>query len=70
MKGEQVMKQRLIIILSCLFVSVALMAQHKVTGTIVDSDGEPAIGASVIEKGNPKNGTVAAPRHLASPVRG
>lgn len=53
------MRQRLFIFLSCLFVSVAMMAQHKVTGTIVDSDGEPAIGASVIEKGNPKNGTVA-----------
>ena len=41
MKGEQVMKQRLIIILSCLFVSVALMAQHKVTGTIVDENRQP-----------------------------
>lgn len=53
------MKHRLITILCGLFVSAALMAQHKVTGTIVDADGEPAIGASVVEKGNPKNGAVA-----------
>ena len=30
----------------------------KVTGTIVDSAGEPLIGVSVVEKGNPKNGCV------------
>lgn len=43
-------------------VSPSLMAQavqqaKKVTGHIVDADG-PVIGASVVEKGNPKNGAV------------
>ena len=47
------MRQRFFIILSCLLVSAAMMAQHKVTGVILDPDGEPAIGASVIEKDKP-----------------
>ena len=35
----------------------AVQQAKKVTGHIVDADG-PVIGASVVEKGNPKNGTV------------
>lgn len=40
------------------FVCAQAMAQVKVTGTVIDSQGEPVIGASVVEKSNPGNGTV------------
>lgn len=36
----------------------ALMAQITATGTVLDSHNETVIGATVIEKGNPKNATV------------
>lgn len=36
----------------------SVLAQNVVKGTVLDSKNEPVIGASVIEKGNPKNGTV------------
>ena len=52
------MRHRLFIILSCLFVSVTMLAQHKITGVVLDSEGEPAIGASVLEKGTVGNGAV------------
>lgn len=37
---------------------VAMVAQVEVSGTVIDSHNEPVIGATVIEKGNPKNATV------------
>lgn len=36
----------------------SVFAQGVVKGTVLDTNNEPVIGASVIEKGNPKNGTV------------
>ena len=39
------------------FVSTTVMAQGKVSGTVVDASGEPIIGASVIVKGS-STGTV------------
>ncbi|MDY5352808.1 MAG: SusC/RagA family TonB-linked outer membrane protein, partial [Bacteroides pyogenes] len=42
----------------CLFVSITVMAQTKmVTGTVLDTNGEAVIGASVIEVGT-TNGTI------------
>lgn len=38
--------------------SVNQTGTKKVTGKVVDSKGEPIIGASVVEKGNSKNGTI------------
>ncbi|SEA20204.1 TonB-linked outer membrane protein, SusC/RagA family [Porphyromonadaceae bacterium KH3R12] len=38
--------------------SVQQPATRRVTGVITDAQGEPVIGATVIEKGNPANGTV------------
>ena len=35
-----------------------IKAQVEVSGTVIDSQNEPIIGATVIEKGNPKNATV------------
>lgn len=35
-----------------------IRAQVEVSGTVIDSQNEPIIGATVIEKGNPKNATV------------
>ena len=43
----------------CLMLSTMVMAQNKaVKGTVVDQNSEPIIGATVVEAGNVKNGTV------------
>ena len=53
------MKQtRLLTLLLALWVSAAAFAQSIIVGTVTDDNGEPVIGASVVEKGNPQNGTV------------
>lgn len=49
---------------TCLFSVILIlpssaMAQGLVKGTITDQSNEPVIGASIIEKGNPSNGTVS-----------
>ena len=43
--------------LLALFVSMASYAQ-SISGTVTDDQGEPVIGASVVEKGKPQNGTI------------
>ena len=43
--------------LLALTVSLTSFAQG-ILGTVVDDLGEPVIGASVVEKGNPQNGTI------------
>lgn len=47
---------RFITTILLLWVCVAYAAAERVTGTVFEPGGEPAIGASVIEKGNPGNG--------------
>jgi len=42
--------------LLALMVSIASYAQ--ITGTVIDENGEPVIGATVVEKANPQNGTI------------
>ena len=37
--------------------SLAMAAQVKVTGVVLEDNGEPAIGATVFQKGKPGNGT-------------
>ena len=43
--------------LLALFVSMASFAQG-ITGTVIDENGEPVIGATVVEKANPQNATI------------
>jgi len=43
--------------IACCLVAVAAWAQTTVTGTVYEPSGEPAIGATVQEKGNPATGT-------------
>ena len=50
-------KSRYLWLLLALMVSVATRAQG-ILGTVTDDLGEPVIGASVVEKGNPQNGTI------------
>ena len=50
-------KCRFLWLLLALMVSMATNAQNML-GTVVDELGDPVIGASVVEKANPKNGTV------------
>ena len=46
-------------LLMCLLLVVGnLSAQTTAKGTVTDATGEPVIGATVVEKGNPKNATV------------
>ena len=50
-------KSRFMTMLVALMVSMASFAQG-ILGTVIDENGEPVIGASVVEKGNPQNGTI------------
>lgn len=51
---------RLLLTLAAVLSALSLSAQVAVRGTVVQkSDGEPVIGASVIETGNQKNGAVS-----------
>ena len=43
--------------LLALMVSMVTRAQG-ILGTVTDEYGEPVIGASVVEKGNPQNGSI------------
>lgn len=47
------MKRRVILILSCLFLSIGFITAQttRVTGVVIDDVGEPVIGASVVVKG-------------------
>ena len=50
--------KKLLFVLSCMMLSVAMMASVTVTGTVISAeDGLPVIGASVLEKGT-SNGTI------------
>ena len=44
-------------LLLALFVSMATHAQ-EILGTVTDELGDPVIGATVVEKGNPQNGAI------------
>ena len=50
-------KSRYLLLLLALMVSMASNAQ-AIMGTVTDDSGEPVIGASVVEKGNPQNGAI------------
>ena len=45
------------LMLLALFVSMTSFAQG-ILGTVIDETGEPVIGATVVEKGNPQNATI------------
>ena len=52
-------KIRLLSLLLTLLVSAMAFAQTiNVVGTVTDENGDPVIGASVVEKGNPQSGTI------------
>lgn len=57
LKGCQSNWQRLLFLVVLAVMQTMVMAQGKISGTIVDATGEPIIGASVIVKGT-TNGTV------------
>ncbi|MBO4463583.1 MAG: TonB-dependent receptor [Prevotella sp.] len=50
-------KNRYLLLLLTFIVSMAAKAQ-SISGTVTDDQGEPVIGASVVEKGNPQNGAI------------
>ncbi len=51
-------KSRFMMMLLALMVSLTSWAQG-ISGTVIDDQGEPVIGASIVEKGNPQNGTIS-----------
>ena len=51
-------KSRLMMMLLALIVSLTSWAQG-ISGTVIDDQGEAVIGASIVEKGNPQNGTIS-----------
>ena len=51
---KRLLYQRLLLLLSCMLLSIQVVfgqSQVAVKGTILDEDGEPVIGASVLQKG-------------------
>ena len=50
-------KSRYLLLLLALMVSMVTRAQG-ILGTVTDEYGDPVIGASVVEKGNPQNGSI------------
>ena len=51
-------KSRLVMMFLALMVTMTSWAQG-IVGTVIDDQGEPVIGASIVEKGNPQNGTIS-----------
>ena len=54
------MKKKVVILLTCLLylsVGLAIAQDKRVSGTVVDENGDPVIGASVVVKGNATIGT-------------
>lgn len=53
------MSKRLSLLLACLFLSLGMaLAQTKVSGTVVDDNGDPAIGATVKVEGSKEGGAI------------
>ena len=58
-KSNQAKNKRILVLMLFVALLFNLSAQTiTVTGNVIDSTGEPVIGASVVEKGNTSNGTV------------
>ncbi len=51
-------KKKIVLLFVVLFVSLASYAQQKVTGTVVDENGDPVIGATVMVKGTTQGATI------------
>jgi len=49
--------KKLLLLLCGVLIALTASAQVKITGTVLDESNEPVIGASVVQKNNPKNGT-------------
>ena len=60
MKQEiEKMKSRLLLLAFILMVPIGVFAQNiTVKGNVTDSEGEPIIGATVMEKGKSQNGVI------------
>lgn len=57
-RGKQVRMSFLLLLVMMFFIPLQVLAQSiTVKGTVLDSNGESIIGATIIEKGNSSNGT-------------
>lgn len=57
MKHQRCIKKTILMFLFLLS-GMVVNAQHKITGTVKDVQGEPIVGANVLEKGVQTNGTI------------
>ena len=53
--------RRILFVFYAMFLSLTAAAQNltSVLGTVTDENGDPVIGATVVEKGQPKNATIS-----------
>lgn len=58
MKNAMKLSKKFCLLAVVLLAPLAVLAQNVVKGTVLDSQNQPIIGASVIEKNNTRNGTV------------
>lgn len=63
MKVYQQKWRKILLLCMSLFIIIGIHAQTEnrmnVTGVIIDNNGEPVIGASIVDKSNPSNGTIS-----------
>ena len=57
MKHQRCIKKTILMFL-LLLSGIAVNAQHRITGTVKDAQGEPIVGANVLERGVKTNGTI------------
>jgi len=65
---EKAKNIKLMLVMLLMFVSSAVMAQVTVTGTVLDDTGEPAIGATVREKGTQNGAATDIDGHFSIKV--
>lgn len=58
MKDAFLKSLRICLVMLCMLAPASLFAQGVVSGTVYDSENEPVIGATVVEKGDPTNGVI------------
>lgn len=57
--SNKMKNMRILLLALCAAFTLSVSAQNiTVTGNVVDSTGEPVIGASIVQKGNASNGTI------------
>ena len=59
MEAKKLFRKVCMLVFLLALLPAAALAQVQVTGTVYDSQNEPIIGATIIEKGNAKNAAIS-----------